>query len=410
MNTPEIGQYYNHTPYSLATCLKESLNRHTEVVYWGYRFLLYPIPSPGLEGFASFTVRQVKTPGAYLLPPLHNIRALNRKYKITKEKWARCEARYLVVNVLSRFVLPSTINKIVCFGLDNDIIGNPSLSGGWWMPREKREDEVRQLNEDNKWESSAFETNSQHLAAVSIKEYLETNLEKKVRLLTQNPAYTQDTMAIIRRQGFEIMGTSQIQGFLEVDENTVVISINPNTCVKEILADLARPAAFITAPYHEQDLLCYKMDWAGILMADDEDIFDPQPFFHNKLDYDTYRTKAMFKEYYKAGPMVKDEFHVLVGRAPRWTTNVHVYVRKDGSTPLFPEDFAEESNTTTEDSDSDEFEDMDEDETSDDENDDLNSRLSKLVDENLRSYAQTRRTVEAREKRERNMQPWMGGV
>ncbi|KAF2969589.1 hypothetical protein GQX73_g3962 [Xylaria multiplex] len=302
--------------------------------------------------------------------------------------------------VLSRFLLPPTINKVVCFGLDNDIIGNPMLDGGRWNVREKREGDGSAAEQDDKWGASAFETNSQHLAAVSIKEYIELKYKTEIRLMAQNSAYTQDTMAILRRQGFEILGTSQIQGFLEVDENTVVISLSPNTCVKEILADLARPAVFITLPYHRQDLASYKMDWAGILMADDAGLFDPQTFFHNKLDYDTRRTRAMFREYYKAGPILSDEFHVLVGQAPRWTADVHVYIRKEGSTQLFPGDFVEESDASTEESDSDEFED-DEDMygASSDENRGVEFALSRLIDENLRSYALTRRSVEERERR-----------
>ncbi|RWA11615.1 hypothetical protein EKO27_g3520 [Xylaria grammica] len=179
--------------------------------------------------------------------------------------------------LLSNYELPPTIDKIVCFGLGNDIVSN-------------------------------FEASSQHPAALNIRRLLKAKLGHDIRLLTQDPAYTSDTITVLEEHGFEVVGAEGIQGFLEVDQNTFVLSIYTSTCVKQIIADIARPAVFITAPFHESDLDWADEDWK----VEEGRIGHPEErnvaaLIRDRWDPDTPRTKAMFEEYYAAGPWAQAE-------------------------------------------------------------------------------------------------------
>jgi sugar phosphate isomerase/epimerase len=68
-----------------------------------------------------------------------------------------------------------------------------------------------------------------------------------VRLLTQDPRYSDETKDLLREIGFEIVGEHGAGGFAELDNETVVFSAFTSAPVKQIIADLARPAAIICA-------------------------------------------------------------------------------------------------------------------------------------------------------------------
>jgi hypothetical protein len=59
----------------------------------------------------------------------------------------------------------------------------------------------------------------------------------------QDPWYTTIDKEILRKAGLEVIDDPC--GWLEVDEQSVVLSIAPNVSTKEIIADLARPAIVI---------------------------------------------------------------------------------------------------------------------------------------------------------------------
>ncbi|TGJ77101.1 hypothetical protein E0Z10_g10778 [Xylaria hypoxylon] len=260
--------------------LKEGLNRRTQVVFLGFRYLLYPVESDSRRfDFATFSTRRIdiRKPQYAHFQPKYQVLDLDRKFKEAEEHWAQCEARYLIENVLSKYELPPTINKVICFGLGNDITRD-------------------------------FETQSQHPAALTIREYLEEKLGNNIRLLAHDPEYTSDTVEVLKRHGFEVDMVG-IQGFIDVDENSLVLSIKRCARVKQVLADIARPAVFITVPFHEQDLHWAEIDWIKL----QSDPTGPGPLedlgivSRRRWDPDTPRTKAMFDEYYDAGPWTDGE-------------------------------------------------------------------------------------------------------
>lgn len=67
-----------------------------------------------------------------------------------------------------------------------------------------------------------------------------------IRLVAQDPQYKDDTKHFLKGLGFEIVGDHGAGGFAEVDDDTIVFSAWAPVPVKQIVADLARPAVFIT--------------------------------------------------------------------------------------------------------------------------------------------------------------------
>ena len=65
-----------------------------------------------------------------------------------------------------------------------------------------------------------------------------------LKVFAQDPLYRQEDEEVLRSIG--ITAVADPQGFLEVDESSLVISILPNIPVRQIIADLGtRPAAII---------------------------------------------------------------------------------------------------------------------------------------------------------------------
>lgn len=68
-----------------------------------------------------------------------------------------------------------------------------------------------------------------------------------VRLLTQDPGYTDEKKKLLRDIGYEVVGEYGARGFAEVDEESIVFSTFTKAPVKQVIADFARPVAIITA-------------------------------------------------------------------------------------------------------------------------------------------------------------------
>ncbi|KUI60303.1 hypothetical protein VP1G_07521 [Cytospora mali] len=65
----------------------------------------------------------------------------------------------------------------------------------------------------------------------------------EVQCYAQDPQYTEIDAAVLKRAGITVMRDPRC--FLEVDESSVVLSVAPDIPVRQIVADLARPAILI---------------------------------------------------------------------------------------------------------------------------------------------------------------------
>ncbi|KAI0845829.1 hypothetical protein F5Y00DRAFT_265163 [Daldinia vernicosa] len=75
-----------------------------------------------------------------------------------------------------------------------------------------------------------------------------TNQKDGVAIYLQDPSYTSVCKSALKTYGFQIVDGFGARGFTMVDENTLVVGHHPNYPLREIIADLARPAAMCWSP------------------------------------------------------------------------------------------------------------------------------------------------------------------
>ncbi|KAH8819437.1 hypothetical protein F5884DRAFT_848760 [Xylogone sp. PMI_703] len=111
---------------------------------------------------------------------------------------------------------PVFINKIVCFALNS-----PS-----WID-----------------ERVVARSCTQHAAVQMIAEVLKAKTAMEIKCYAQDPAYTELDRKFLKSIGITVIDDPK--GFLEVDSDTLAISICPNIPVKQIIADVQWPAAMM---------------------------------------------------------------------------------------------------------------------------------------------------------------------
>ncbi|KAI1844866.1 hypothetical protein JX265_009451 [Neoarthrinium moseri] len=125
------------------------------------------------------------------------------------------------------------VDKIVCFGLGR-------------LDQTVGEDEVV-VEMDSDDESLAYPSNPmrQHAAAVAVAEHLEAlrGDGHQVRVYAQDPLYTSTDKHVVPGAGISIVSGFGGRALLLVDENTIVMARQPAFPIREVVADLARPAA-----------------------------------------------------------------------------------------------------------------------------------------------------------------------
>ncbi|KAM7207200.1 hypothetical protein V8F20_002466 [Naviculisporaceae sp. PSN 640] len=93
-------------------------------------------------------------------------------------------------------------------------------------------------------EMTVFRRMMQHAFVLTLRECLQRKQQgRPVRLLAQDPGYHDADKQVLRRANIEIVDDPD--GWLEVDQNTLVFSIRPAVPVRQIIADIAAPAVMI---------------------------------------------------------------------------------------------------------------------------------------------------------------------
>ncbi|KAI0858078.1 hypothetical protein F4860DRAFT_327435 [Xylaria cubensis] len=134
------------------------------------------------------------------------------------------------------------VTKIVCFGL-GDINFKPP---DWWRIENSSKTEDKREPETSVVEG-AFIHHAMALTIADIARSYKTAEDSGIRLLTQDPNYSDETKDILQKIGFEVVGEYGAGGFAELDHESIVFSAFAAAPVKQIIADLARPAAIICA-------------------------------------------------------------------------------------------------------------------------------------------------------------------
>ena len=85
----------------------------------------------------------------------------------------------------------------------------------------------------------------QHAAALTLAEEVRRHCDGEVRLLAQDPQYSDDTKQCLQAKGFEVVGEFGGDGFAHIDDECTVFSAWPSAPIKQIIADIALPVALI---------------------------------------------------------------------------------------------------------------------------------------------------------------------
>ncbi|KAL2801864.1 hypothetical protein BJX63DRAFT_438408 [Aspergillus granulosus] len=134
--------------------------------------------------------------------------------------WRDSQSWAQMRSALGRFQL-GKVKKIVAFALGS---------------LQTFSDEMKRANR------SAF----QHAFLITLRDYLlsyTTQGDSEAKCYAQDPAYTEHDTAVLQSQGITIVPDPE--GFLEVNQETVVISISPNIPVRQVVLEISRPILVI---------------------------------------------------------------------------------------------------------------------------------------------------------------------
>ncbi|KAF7114419.1 hypothetical protein CNMCM5793_008723 [Aspergillus hiratsukae] len=93
----------------------------------------------------------------------------------------------------------------------------------------------------------------QHAFLLTLKSFLqESNLgTREVACYAQDPGYSKTYELVLEKSNIKVL--EDPEGFLGMDDVSLVFSCGPNICVKEIVADIARPLVLIWCTVEEED-------------------------------------------------------------------------------------------------------------------------------------------------------------
>ncbi|KFA79376.1 hypothetical protein S40288_10820 [Stachybotrys chartarum IBT 40288] len=134
---------------------------------------------------------------------------------------------------------------------------------------------------------------TQHAAAITVAEVLGKQLPgARPVIMAQDPAYSALAKRILKEDGIEVIDGYGSLAFTLIDEETLVFSCCPNIPVKQIVADIARPAAMIwdrVKPESEE-----RSEWEVINQDGSEVLISPW-----LTDEDSPRTRKLVQGYSK---------------------------------------------------------------------------------------------------------------
>jgi hypothetical protein len=166
------------------------------------------------------------------------MKSLSESFEQNRTLWEESEVCTSLIAHLDSCQIPR-ISSIICFGL-----GAPST------------------------EHSALAKHShlQHALIVTLRQWLgKRDPGAHVTVLCQDPVYCDLDKELIKNLNMSVM--SDPTAFLKIDEESLVYTVSPNICVRQITADMRRPAAMIwntVMPTTELELKAQKESCARI--------------------------------------------------------------------------------------------------------------------------------------------------
>lgn len=167
-------------------------------------------------------------------PPTSDCATVNRLFRRTKQSLEGNEHFAQFKAVLASASLPPGINKIVALACSTMCRGEDAY------PTEN--------------------SMTQHTLALTIRDFLAKGDTKgttpgksgaEIKCFAQDPVYTPVDKQVLHEHGITVVDDPG--AFLEVDDASVVISAFPNIPVRQIVADIARPALIIWNDLKKRD-------------------------------------------------------------------------------------------------------------------------------------------------------------
>ncbi|KAI1174781.1 hypothetical protein F4777DRAFT_579674 [Nemania sp. FL0916] len=216
------------------------------VVFQEYWRLVYSQPDAPPETYScTYLLDWINLTARNYEGPIENVQAL---FKSSQQKWEASESCEAFTSqfrkILSGDGNSRKVTKVVCFGLGDMNAKLPD----WWMEQNHSRPEHERTSEMSEIEGPLIH----HAIAMTMAEIVRSCAKTEdggsaVRLLTQDPAYSDETKDLVRQIGFEVVGEHGAGGFAELDDESVVFSPFAAAPVRQIIADLARPVAIILA-------------------------------------------------------------------------------------------------------------------------------------------------------------------
>ncbi|CAH0046347.1 unnamed protein product [Clonostachys solani] len=213
---------------------------------------------------------------------------------VAKHYWPLSYTCAEISNILEeQAAISKTINKVVCFGLG---------SLGWSIETEDARYEP---------EERIYSAIIQHAAALTIANVIGKRLGVgSLTVFCQDPIYNDADKRVLAEAGIQVVGGRGGLGFTLIDEDTVVFSCHPNIPVKQVVADLGRPAILICNEVREEG----DEQWRVYERHGNFGLLSPY-----STDHDSPRTREMVKGYHRF-PFPTDRLGF---------GDIQIYVRKD---------------------------------------------------------------------------------
>ncbi|KAI0838376.1 hypothetical protein F5Y06DRAFT_267967 [Hypoxylon sp. FL0890] len=238
-----------------------------QVEFYGYQALAFP-PSSRPDGMPYCSLSLKTKPFDYSEPRSHEVELA--MFKKCRALWYSNPIGQNFYSTFMKLPLPPYINKIVCFDLGS-ITSKPADN----YPHIRK-------------------AMYRHAAAMTIAECLHKRFGLTIKLFCQDTTYTNACVGVLYKKGFSVIGPHGAAGFAEIDDKTLVFAPNPSFCIKEIVADIAEPAAMFwnTVLSPEQSERVNKS--TRPLEFDDK---LSSYYFHHEADPDTPRVRNLTKNY-----------------------------------------------------------------------------------------------------------------
>lgn len=160
-------------------------------------------------------------------PPKCSLDDVRTAFELHQNTWLQSNTCKNLTQILESAKPTMTVDKVLCLGLG-------SLSAR--LNHEKRAEPGYQYQESR--------SIIQHAAAITIAQILSPPLGgSTIQILAQDPEYGDLDEQFFSERGITVL--KDPQGFLVVDEKTLVISVACNVPQKQIVADLTTPAGMV---------------------------------------------------------------------------------------------------------------------------------------------------------------------